>query len=216
MCASEIVKKDNVAAILDRAIDATGGILRLIPAWVPRSVLDPGKRIKLAVTDWRRRGRHRGAVDQRWMARRTEQAGEDCGAIHNSIRRLLVLTSCAFSGAQKTGANLAATQADSVEPLGTTRLAQPRTQGVCRMKKSASPTPNDCTNGPHSVDPNQSCLEENYDLSRGTDPVIVTVLLATLAALLSREPGISPLEFAAVLGALLALYNAVQRLWRRR
>ena len=31
MCASEIIKQDNVAAILQRALDAGGGLLRLTP-----------------------------------------------------------------------------------------------------------------------------------------------------------------------------------------
>ena len=31
MCASKIVKRDNVGAILDRALDAGGGLLRLTP-----------------------------------------------------------------------------------------------------------------------------------------------------------------------------------------
>jgi len=63
MCASEIVKKDNLGAILDRALDAGGGLLRLTPTWVPRSFLHPGKRIKLAPTDWYALGVHRGGID---------------------------------------------------------------------------------------------------------------------------------------------------------
>ena len=47
MGASKIVTKDNVAAILEQALDAGGGLLRLTPTWVPRSFLHPGKRIKL-------------------------------------------------------------------------------------------------------------------------------------------------------------------------
>src|SRR3990170_1954995 len=76
MCASEVVKKDNVGAILDRAMDAGRGILRLAPAWVPRSFLHPGKRIKLAPTDWYALGTHRGGIDERWFASTTEAANE--------------------------------------------------------------------------------------------------------------------------------------------
>ena len=76
MCASEIVKKDNVAAILSSAMDAGGGILRLAPAWVPRSFLHPGKRIKLAPTDWYALGAHRGGIDERWFASTTEAAND--------------------------------------------------------------------------------------------------------------------------------------------
>ncbi len=76
MCASEIVKKDNVGAILGRALDAGGGLLRLTPTWVPRSFLHPGKRIKLAPTDWYALGTHRGGIDERWFASTTEAAND--------------------------------------------------------------------------------------------------------------------------------------------
>ena len=77
MCASEIVKKDNVGAILGRALDAGDGLLRLAPAWVPRSFLHPGKRIKLAPTDWYALGVHRGGIDERWFASTTEAMNDD-------------------------------------------------------------------------------------------------------------------------------------------
>ena len=77
MCASEVVSKDNVGAILDRAMNAGGGILRLTPTWVPRSFLHPGKRIKLAPTDWYALGAHRGGIDERWFASTTEAANEN-------------------------------------------------------------------------------------------------------------------------------------------
>ena len=76
MCASKIVSKDNVGAILGRALDAGAGILRLTPNWVPRSFLHPGKRIKLAPTDWYALGTHRGGIDERWFASTTEAANE--------------------------------------------------------------------------------------------------------------------------------------------
>ena len=43
----KLIQKDNVGRILDRALDAGDGLLRLTPTWVPRSFLHPGKRIKL-------------------------------------------------------------------------------------------------------------------------------------------------------------------------
>src|SRR5664280_89658 len=76
MCASKIIKRDNVAAILDRALNAGEGLLRLTPTWVPRSFLHPGKRIKLAPTDWYALGAHRGGIDERWFASTTEAANE--------------------------------------------------------------------------------------------------------------------------------------------
>jgi len=77
VAAAEIVKKDNVAAILGRAIEAGGGLLRLTPTWVPRSFLHPGKRIKLAPQDWYAYGAHRGGIDERWFASTTEAANEN-------------------------------------------------------------------------------------------------------------------------------------------
>ena len=76
MGASSILTKDNVGAILNRALDAGKGILRLTPTWVPRSFLHPGKRIKLAPTDWYALGAQRGGIDERWFASTTEAANE--------------------------------------------------------------------------------------------------------------------------------------------
>jgi hypothetical protein len=76
MCASKVVAKDNVAQALDRAMNAAKGILRLTPNWVPRNFLHPGKRIKLAPSDWYALGTHRGGIDERWFASTTEAANE--------------------------------------------------------------------------------------------------------------------------------------------
>ncbi|HEX7446716.1 MAG TPA: hypothetical protein VF306_04175 [Pirellulales bacterium] len=77
MVTSKIVSKDNVGTILNRALDAGAGLLRLTPTWVPRSFLHPGKRIKLAPTDWYAYGAHRGGIDERWFASTTEAANEN-------------------------------------------------------------------------------------------------------------------------------------------
>ena len=77
MCASEVVKTDNVAQILDQAMDAADGLLRLTPNWVPRSFLHPGKRIKLAPTDWYALGVSRGGIDERWFASTTEAMNDN-------------------------------------------------------------------------------------------------------------------------------------------
>ena len=76
MCASKIVKRDNVGRILGQALEAGGGLLRLAPTWVPRNFLHPGKRIKLAPTDWYALGTHRGGIDERWFASTTEAAND--------------------------------------------------------------------------------------------------------------------------------------------
>ena len=71
-----IVESDNVAAILNRALDAGEGLLRLSPNWVPRSFLHPGKRIKLHPDDYYAYGAHRGGIDERWFASTTDAAND--------------------------------------------------------------------------------------------------------------------------------------------
>jgi hypothetical protein len=71
-----VIKKDNVAKILDRALDAGEGLLRLTPTWVPRSFLHPGRRIKLHPDDLYAYGANRGGIDERWFGSTTEAANE--------------------------------------------------------------------------------------------------------------------------------------------
>ncbi|MBI3009279.1 MAG: hypothetical protein HYY56_07195 [Candidatus Omnitrophica bacterium] len=60
-------KKD----LLKGARDGGSGIVRLAPAWVPRSFLVPGGRLKLAPQDIYALGAHRGGIDERWLASTT-------------------------------------------------------------------------------------------------------------------------------------------------
>ncbi len=76
MISPNLVKGDNVAAILDRALDAGQGLLRLTPTWVPRSFLHPGKRIKLHPNEYYSYGAERGGIDERWFGSTTEAANE--------------------------------------------------------------------------------------------------------------------------------------------
>lgn len=71
-----IVNRDNVGQVLERAMDATGGLLRLTPTWVPRSFLHPGKRIKLHPSDYYRFGLSRGGIDERWFGSTTDAAND--------------------------------------------------------------------------------------------------------------------------------------------
>lgn len=64
-------------AAVRSALDASGGILRLAPTWVPRSFLMPGRRIKLAPQDIYAYGAHRGGIDERWFASTTPAANEN-------------------------------------------------------------------------------------------------------------------------------------------
>ncbi len=73
---SDLVAKDNVAAILEQALEAGEGLLRLTPTWVPRSFLHPGKRIRLHPDDYYALGAERGGIDERWFASTTEAANE--------------------------------------------------------------------------------------------------------------------------------------------
>jgi hypothetical protein len=47
------------------AIDAGSGILRLEPAWVPRTFMLPGRRLKLHPDDLYALGAHRGGINER-------------------------------------------------------------------------------------------------------------------------------------------------------
>ena len=71
-----LIKSDNVAAILSRAMEAGDGLLRLTPTWVPRSFLHPGRRIKLNPADLYAFGADRGGIDERWFGSTTEAANE--------------------------------------------------------------------------------------------------------------------------------------------
>jgi hypothetical protein len=55
-----------------KALEQGEGILRLAPAWVPRSFCIPGKRIKLHPSDLYAFGAHRGGIDERWFASTTK------------------------------------------------------------------------------------------------------------------------------------------------
>jgi hypothetical protein len=71
-----LIKRESVASILDRALDAGEGLLRLTPTWVPRSFLHPGRRIKLHPNDYYSFGANRGGIDERWFGSTTEAANE--------------------------------------------------------------------------------------------------------------------------------------------
>src|SRR4026209_2822785 len=66
----------NVASLVEGALNDSGGLLRLAPCWVPRSFLQPGKRLKLHPDDLYAYGLHRGGIDERWFASTTPAANE--------------------------------------------------------------------------------------------------------------------------------------------
>jgi hypothetical protein len=67
----------NVASLVEAEISATGGLLRLAPCWVPRSFLQPGRRLKLHPDDLYAYGLNRGGIDERWFASTTPAANEN-------------------------------------------------------------------------------------------------------------------------------------------
>ncbi len=69
--------KKNVRSLVEGALEETGGLLRLAPCWVPRSFLQPGKRLKLHPDDLYAFGLDRGGIDERWFASTTPAANEN-------------------------------------------------------------------------------------------------------------------------------------------
>lgn len=67
----------QVKKIVEAQLEDTGGLLRLAPCWVPRSFLQPGKRLKLHPDDLYAYGLHRGGIDERWFASTTPAANEN-------------------------------------------------------------------------------------------------------------------------------------------
>ena len=66
----------NARQLASAALTEGDGILRLAPTWVPRSFLQPGRRLKLRPQDYYALGTHRGGIDERWFASTTAAANE--------------------------------------------------------------------------------------------------------------------------------------------
>ena len=67
----------NLQGLVDAALEQSGGLLRLAPCWVPRSFLQPGRRLKLHPDDLYAFGLDRGGIDERWFASTTPAANEN-------------------------------------------------------------------------------------------------------------------------------------------
>ena len=78
----------NVKAAAESALEATGGLLRLAPNWVPRSFLQPGLRLKLHPDDTYAYGLNRGGIDERWFGSTTDAANE--GRVHDEGQSYVV------------------------------------------------------------------------------------------------------------------------------
>ena len=67
----------SVHGMVRQALEAGEGILRLAPAWVPRSYLVPGGRLKLDSRELYAYGADRGGIDERWIASTTMAMNEN-------------------------------------------------------------------------------------------------------------------------------------------
>ena len=67
----------GVRSLVEGALSESNGLLRLAPCWVPRSFLQPGKRLKLAPQDLYAFGLNRGGIDERWFASTTPAANDN-------------------------------------------------------------------------------------------------------------------------------------------
>lgn len=67
----ETLTGDKAGKIAREALEAGEGLLRLAPTWVPRSFLQPGRRLKLHPDDYYALGKDRGGIDERWFASTT-------------------------------------------------------------------------------------------------------------------------------------------------
>ncbi len=75
--ANNTIVSENVSTVLQQALEAGQGLLRLTPTWVPRSFLHPGRRLKLHPADYYALGAERGGIDERWFSSTTEAANEN-------------------------------------------------------------------------------------------------------------------------------------------
>lgn len=67
----------NIRGLVEGELEKNGGLLRIAPCWVPRSFLQPGKRLKLHPDDLYAYGLNRGGIDERWFSSTTEAANDN-------------------------------------------------------------------------------------------------------------------------------------------
>jgi len=67
----------SAQSLASAALSENDGILRLTPTWVPRSFLQPGRRLKLHPADYYALGMDRGGIDERWFGSTTVAANEN-------------------------------------------------------------------------------------------------------------------------------------------
>src|SRR5580704_2474845 len=72
-----MTRVQSVNQIVQSAMEMGEGVLRLMPTWVPRSYLVPGRRLKLDQRDLYAYGADRGGIDERWIASTTMAMNEN-------------------------------------------------------------------------------------------------------------------------------------------
>jgi hypothetical protein len=61
----------QIKQLAAQAFESGGGVVRLMPNWVPRSFCVPGRRLRLHPADLYALGAHRGGIDERWFSSTT-------------------------------------------------------------------------------------------------------------------------------------------------
>jgi hypothetical protein len=67
----------SAATLAASVLSETNGIFRLAPNWVPRSFLQPGRRLKLHPDHYYALGMNRGGIDERWFGSTTPAANDN-------------------------------------------------------------------------------------------------------------------------------------------
>jgi hypothetical protein len=62
------MNQKNTKNFLKESLESTGGLLHLVPTWVPRVFCTPGRRLKLHPDDLFALGAERGGIDERWFS----------------------------------------------------------------------------------------------------------------------------------------------------
>lgn len=103
------------SALIQDALSAGDGIVRLAPCWVPRAFLMPGGRLKLDPRDLYCLGAHRGGIDERWFSSTTKAANgpltaEDEGLSYVDLngKRFLLKEAIETAGDQFLGSDVMA------------------------------------------------------------------------------------------------------------
>lgn len=74
---------------IQSAFEQGKGIMRLAPAWVPRSFCVPGRRIKLHPDDYYALGGERGGIDERWFASTTPADNGPLTGEHEGLSKIV-------------------------------------------------------------------------------------------------------------------------------